>query len=135
VPARRRHAREAADVPSLPADAREAASPQADVAWDEAPPEGDSPAAMAVPTRAHEPPQSDGPPLVPARAAEAAQPRTARRIQQVRPEPEPEPVRVTIGRVEVVAQSPPPPVPAPAATAAPRLSLDEYLRTRGGLER
>jgi hypothetical protein len=63
---------------------------------------------------------------------EAEQPRLARRAQTS--EPDPEPVRVTIGRVEVVAP-PPAPVAAPPSPTAPRLSLDEYLRTRGGLER
>ena len=39
-------------------------------------------------------------------------------------------VRVTIGRVEVRAIHPPAPAPKPARPAAPKLSLDEYLRGR-----
>jgi hypothetical protein len=42
------------------------------------------------------------------------------------------PIQVTIGRVEVrapAAQAP----PQPPAAGAPALSLDEYLRTRGGI--
>jgi hypothetical protein len=47
---------------------------------------------------------------------------------------EPSPVQVTIGRVEVRAPAPPPaPVPAAAPDPGPALSLDEYLRTRGGV--
>jgi hypothetical protein len=67
------------------------------------------------------------------RLSEVAQPLVARRAQASVPEPEP--VRVTIGRVEVVAPPPPTPSPVPVSPAAPRLSLDEYLRTRDGLER
>ena len=44
-----------------------------------------------------------------------------------------EPVRVTIGRVR--SSRPPAPAPPVPTTTAPRLSLDEYLRTRGGLDR
>jgi hypothetical protein len=42
-------------------------------------------------------------------------------------------VRVTIGRVEVRAVLPPAPPAPPAAPASvdTRLSLDEYLKTRG----
>ena len=39
-------------------------------------------------------------------------------------------IRVTIGRVEVRAIHPPAPAPKPARPAAPKLSLDEYLRGR-----
>ncbi len=42
-----------------------------------------------------------------------------------------ETIRVEIGRVEVRAAPPPAPAPAPAPPRGPRLSLDEYLRTRG----
>lgn len=67
--------------------------------------------------------------LVAPRPPEGAQPRVAGRTQPSRPQPEP--VRVTIGRVEVVAPPAPAPAPAPDPPGAPRLSLDEYLRTRG----
>jgi hypothetical protein len=45
---------------------------------------------------------------------------------------DPQPVHVTIGRVEVRAPAASPP-PAPAPQRGPALSLDEYLRTRGGV--
>jgi hypothetical protein len=43
-------------------------------------------------------------------------------------------IEVTIGRVEVRAVHPPAPVarPKPIAPAAPRLSLEEYLRNQNG---
>ena len=49
--------------------------------------------------------------------------------------PAPSPtIEITIGRVEVRAVQPPAPVvrPQPAAPAAPRLSLEEYLRNQNG---
>ena len=41
-------------------------------------------------------------------------------------------VRVTIGRVEVRAIQPSPEPPTPSAPRGPRLTLDDYLRERGG---
>jgi hypothetical protein len=47
---------------------------------------------------------------------------------------EPPPVRVTIGRVEIRGEAAPtPPLPAAPPPSQPALSLDEYLRTRGGV--
>lgn len=44
-------------------------------------------------------------------------------------------IRVTIGRVEVRAVMPPAPQAKPRAMHAPKLSLDDYLRTRNGGKR
>lgn len=45
----------------------------------------------------------------------------------------PPPIQVTIGRIEVKAVSPPPaPTRRPATPVAPALSLEEYLKQRGG---
>jgi hypothetical protein len=47
--------------------------------------------------------------------------------------PSPRPVHITIGRIEVRAVHPPPePVPHRPAPAAPRISLEEYLKQRNG---
>jgi hypothetical protein len=47
--------------------------------------------------------------------------------------PEPAVIRVTIGRIEVRATTPPTPIPQQRAKqSAPRLSLDDYLRSRNG---
>ena len=78
--------------------------------------------------------QLDAPPatvrsqLASVRAVEAAP-------SQGRSEPaESSAVHVTIGRVEVRApQAPPPLAPPPAPEPRPGLTLDEYLRTRGGV--
>jgi len=68
------------------------------------------------------------PQLASVRAAEAAP------AQGRSDSAEPPAVHVTIGRVEVRApQAPPPPVPPPAPEPRPGLTLDEYLRTRGGV--
>jgi len=42
------------------------------------------------------------------------------------------PIQVTIGRLEIRAVTPPTPAPAERPAAAPRLSLDDYLRGRNG---
>jgi hypothetical protein len=46
--------------------------------------------------------------------------------------PSPPPVQISIGRIEVRAAAPTPPSRRAAALAGPRLSLDDYLRARGG---
>jgi hypothetical protein len=48
-------------------------------------------------------------------------------------DPDSQPVRVTIGRVEIRGDSPAPAPPAPPEPSRPALTLDEYLRTRGGI--
>lgn len=55
----------------------------------------------------------------------------ARDAQSVRAEVPPT-INVTIGRVEVRATQGPAPAPRRAETAAPRMSLDDYLRRRNG---
>jgi hypothetical protein len=136
-PTRRRAERQPADVPLVPlgADPVEAASALARAPEVEGlPADRGSPVPLAdvvaVPADPRERPGSRRTERVPARAGDPVQPRAARRAQPVPQQP----VRVTIGRVEVVAE-PPAPAPAPAPMPAYRLSLDEYLRTRGGLER
>lgn len=62
---------------------------------------------------------------VPRRERQAA----AREAQRERPEVAPT-INVTIGRVEVRATQAPAPTPRRAETAAPRISLDDYLRRR-----
>ena len=99
--------------------------------------------------------EPDEPLLLPLNLAEAlSMRRAARAAAVVTPADEPEPSRraereqaaaaetpsppptieVTIGRVEVRAMHPPAPVvrPKPVAPAAPRLSLEEYLRNQNG---
>ena len=64
---------------------------------------------------------------VPRRERQAA----ARDAKRERAEAAPT-INVTIGRVEVRATQGPPPAPRRAETAAPRMSLDDYLRRRNG---
>jgi hypothetical protein len=59
--------------------------------------------------------------LRPSRTAQAA---------PAAPPAQPE-VNITIGRVELRA-APPPPAPAAPMRTAPRVSLDDYLQSRGG---
>ncbi|MDE2300841.1 MAG: hypothetical protein KGK18_22085, partial [Burkholderiales bacterium] len=49
--------------------------------------------------------------------------------------PAPVPVQISIGRVEVRAVQAPPELPRAGGPAAPRLSLDAYLRQRNGAVR
>ena len=67
----------------------------------------------------------------PLAAPSAAAPAPTRRQPAVDPPPAPT-IRVTIGRVEVRAVLPPPAPARTPAPATPKLSLDEYLRSRNG---
>lgn len=64
----------------------------------------------------------------------SAPPLPARRDETAAETPAAPVIRVTIGRVEVRAATPPPPV-EPPAPPAPRLSLDDYLRSHNGRAR
>ncbi|MEK8033828.1 hypothetical protein AACH06_23640 [Ideonella sp. DXS29W] len=103
-----------------------------------------APAPQGQPTssvRAPRTPLLQAPPMPPLRRPEPAQParamaRAARQspstaAQAATPREAPAPVQVTIGRIEVRAVTAPAP-PAPSRRAAPRLSLDQYLRERHG---
>jgi hypothetical protein len=99
-----------------------------------------------------EPPQPSRDAVLPRRAIEVVTTHRVERIQpglressvraraaredapQMTQQPPAPTIQVTIGRIEVRAE-PPQPLPRRATPAAPRLTLDEYLRQRSGGER
>ncbi len=97
---------------------------------------------MATPTQPKPSAASPAPTATPPRPAlpPALSPRNAARRQAATaPQPAPRaaarelpPIEVTIGRIEVRAVTGAPSAPRGTTTAAPKLSLDQYLRDRGG---
>jgi hypothetical protein len=82
--------------------------------------------------------QADPPRLQQRPAALGLSPQLARRTAPAAPRAPmpvrgaPPPIEVTIGRVEIRAVAPAAPAPQRARAAGPRLTLDDYLRSRGG---
>lgn len=97
---------------------------------------------VAIPTRPKPGAASPAPTATPPRMAPppALSPRNAARRQAATaPQPAPKtpahelpPIEVTIGCIEVRAVTGAPSAPRGTTTAVPRLSLDQYLRDRGG---
>ncbi|GAA0764043.1 hypothetical protein GCM10009107_49700 [Ideonella azotifigens] len=86
----------------------------------------------ASPAHAATPPRLALPPALSPRNAARRQAATAPQPAPRAVVPELPPIKVTIGRIEVRAVTGAPSTPRSTTSAAPRLSLDQYLRNRGG---
>jgi len=120
---------------------RHAAEPPAEapLAHSRAPARARQVAAPAQPKPSTPLPAQPATPLRPVLPPALSPRNAARRQAATAPQPAPRaaapelpPIKVTIGRIEVRAVTGAPSAPRSTTSAAPRLSLDQYLRNRGG---